>query len=112
MPQQSKKCQQVTVLKTHHENFSCERFSCSLIQAVSEAIDIDPTETQLHLDDYLCLDHLDQSTMMEIPDAVEAIIHFEYGGYNVECNFDGEITITAKREAYELGEVPLPDSMR
>lgn len=112
MQQPLTKNAEVVVSKTHHDDYCYDRLSCSLMQAVGDVIGVDPSEQRLHLEDYIYPDHLDQGWVMEMPEASEALVRFEYGGYMVECNFDGTITITANREGYEAGEVTLPASMR
>lgn len=86
-------------------------FSITIIELLSEIIGVDPTETNLHLEENCCPEELDRGMRADYNAGRETIGIFKYGGYTVECHSSGKVLILADEDLHEKGMVPLPDSM-
>jgi hypothetical protein len=94
-----------------HESSSADSYFVSIAETLADAIGVCPCEENLHLDQYIDGDHLDDAYQESGSKYNTTSINFNYGGYHVCCCFCGTITIFADREEYVNGTVALPDSM-
>jgi len=84
----------------------------SVINELSDLLDVDPTKEPIYLEDSIDADWLDQLPNRDtVHGCNNTAVAFHYGDYKVFCCSCGKIAIYGDLEMHERGEMVTPHSM-
>jgi hypothetical protein len=95
-----------------HDTRGPGSLTVSVINELSELLDVDPTKEPIYLEDCIDADWLDQLPDRHATHGCNNIgIAFHYGDYKVFCCSCGKIAVYGDLEKHQKGEMVTPHSM-